>query len=135
MLQEGCHPLSAPANLPAVSIRNIPVSNCCEYLGVEIGRGANPQRAAATTLYTKANVMLVQNKELFKCSNRVKNLSIVTYGSVYAVETFTSVESNLRQAHRYVTRAAHKDWRSYADLPGPNIRSRRLYTVYGTRLS
>ena len=119
------------ANLPAVSIHNIPVSNCCEYLGVEIGRGANPQRAAATTLYTKANVMLVQNKELFKCSNRVKNLSIVTYGSVYAVETFTSVESNLRQAHRYVTRAAHKDWRSYADLPGPNIRSRRLYTVYG----
>jgi len=118
-------------NLPAISINDIPVSNCCNYLGVEIGRAASPQRSAATKLYTKANVMLVQNKELSQCSLRVKNLSVVTYGSVYAVETFLSVESHLRQAHRYVTRAAHKDWRLFADLPGPNIRSRRLYSVYG----
>ena len=118
-------------NLPAVSVNNIPVSNCCNYLGVEIGQSASPQRSAATKLYTKANVMLVQNKELSRCSRRIKNLSVVTYGSVYAIETFTTVESYLRQAHRYVTRAAHKDWRSFADLPGPNIRSRRLYSVYG----
>ena len=62
--------------------------------------------------------------------NDIKNLAIITYGSVYAVETFLSVESHLRKAHRYLTRAVHRDWRSYADLPGPNIRSRRLYTVY-----
>ena len=74
--------------------------------------------------------MLAQNKELFQCSLRIKNLSIVTYGSVYAIETFLSVDSRLRQAHRNLTRAVHKDWRRYADLPGPNIRSRRLYTVY-----
>ena len=75
--------------------------------------------------------MLVQNKELSKCSNRVKNLSVVTYGAVYAIETFSAIDGPLRQAHRYVTRAAQKDWRVYADLPGPNIRSRRLYSVYG----
>ena len=74
--------------------------------------------------------MLVQNKELFQCSLLIKNLAVVTYGSVYAVETFLSVNACLRQAHRYLTRAVHCDWRRYADLPGPNIRSRTLYTVH-----
>ena len=26
--------------------------------------------------------------------------------------------------------SVHDDWRQFADLDGPNIRSRRLYTVY-----
>ena len=117
-------------NLPAVSIHDIPTTDCCEYLGVQIGRGAKPQNCAAAKLYTKANTMLVQNKDLFRCSLRVKNIVVVTYGSVYAVETFISVDSRLRQAHRYITRAVHNDWRRFADLPGPNIRSRRLYTAY-----
>ena len=124
ILRLGCN------SLPAVSVYNIPVTECYEYLGVMIGRAAKPQNTAATTLYTKSNTMLVQNKELFKCSLRIKNRAVVTYGSVYAVETFLSVDSRLRRAHRYLTRAVHNDWRRYADLPGPNIRSRRLYTVY-----
>ena len=111
-------------SLPAVSVHNIPITECYEYLGIMIGRAAKPQNAAATSLYTKSNTMLAQNKELFQCSLRIKNLSIVTYGSVYAIETFLSVDSRLRQAHRNLTRAVHKDWRGYADLPGPNIRSR-----------
>ena len=61
----------------------------------------------------------------------MKNLSINSYGTVYALETFPAVCSYLRQAQRYLTRCVHTDWYQYADLPGPNIRSRRLYTVYG----
>ena len=60
-----------------------------------------------------------------------KNLSINSYGTVYALESFTTVYSYLRQAHRYLTRSVHTDWHAYADLPGPNIRSRRFYSVYG----
>ena len=116
---------------PAVSVNRIPVTECIEYLGVMIGRGAKPQDTAAASLYCKANVMLSQNKELHNCSAHIKNLAVTTYGSVYALETFTAVGPRLRKAHRYVTRAVHTDWRTFVDLPGPNIRSRRLYTVYG----
>lgn len=38
--------------------------------------------------------------------------------------------SKLRQAHRYMTKAVHPNWTDFADLDGPNIRSRRLYTVF-----
>ena len=115
---------------PPVSVRNIPVADTCEYLGTMIGRAADPQRNAATKLYTKANIMLKENKELIQCSNEVKNLAVECYGNVYALENFLNVGPKLRQAHRYLTQAAHSDWRTHADLPGPNIRSRRLYTVY-----
>ena len=118
-------------NFPPVSVRGIPTSECQEYLGVQIGRGANQQRAAAAKLYSKTNILLKQNKELHKCSEVVKNIAINAYGSVYAVENFLSVDSYLRQAHRYMTKSVHTDWRVHADLPGPNIRSRMLYTVYG----
>ena len=64
------------------------------------------------------------------CNSQVKNIAINTYGNVYAIETFTSCDSKLRAAHRYITRAAHSDWRQYSDLPGPNISSRRLYSAY-----
>ena len=75
-------------------------------------------------------LLLQQNRELHQCSRAVKNLSINSYGTVlYALETFPTVCSYLRQAHRYLTRCVHTDWYQSADLPGPNIRSRRLYTV------
>ena len=51
-------------------------------------------------------------------------------GNVYSIENFLSVDSRVRQAHRYMTKKVHTDWRQYADLDGPNIRSRRLYCVY-----
>ena len=41
------------------------------------------------------------------------------------------VSSELRVARRYLTRAVHNDWPKFADLPGPNIRNRTLYTDYG----
>ena len=41
-----------------------------------------------------------------------------------------SVDAPLRQAHRYMTKLVHCDWPQYADLNGPNIRSRRLYSVH-----
>ena len=116
---------------PAVSTRGIPTSECQEYLGVQIGRAADQQLFAASKLYSKANVMLVQNKELHRCSLSVKNIAINAYGSIYSLENLTDVDSRLRQAHRYITRAVHTDWRQYADLPGPNIRNRRLYSAYG----
>ena len=106
------------------------VATTYEYLGVLIGRTADPQREAATKLYTKANIMLKENKELVQCSQEVKNLAVTSYGNVYALENFLQVGPKLRQAHRYLTQAAHSNWRVYADLPGPNIRSRRLYSVY-----
>ena len=115
---------------PPVSVRGIPVTYAHEYLGVTIGTKADPQRFAAGKLFTKANIMAKENKELYRCSRPVKNLVVKSYGNVYALETFLNVGSHLRQAHRYLTQAVHKDWRSFADLPGPNIRSRRLYTVY-----
>ena len=36
----------------------------------------------------------------------------------------------MRAAHRYMTKRVHTGWRQHADLPGPNIRSRKLYTTY-----
>ena len=116
---------------PPVSVCGIPVTECHEYLGVFFGRPTNPQQDFASKLYQKANIMFAQNQELHKCSRDVKNMAINAYGNVYALETLLEVNSTLRQAHRYLTRAVHTDWRIYADLPGPNIRSRRLYTVYG----
>lgn len=113
-----------------VSVRGIPVSNSYEYLGVMVGRGSCPERFASSKLYTKANIMLKENKQLMQCNDDVKNLAVKSYGNVYALENFVEVGSKLRQAHRYLTQSVHQDWRSYADLPGPNIRSRRLYTVY-----
>ena len=117
-------------NRPAISTRGIPTSECQEYLGVQIGRGADQLRFSASKLYTKTNVMLAQNKELHRCSLSVKNIAINAYGSIYSLENMEDIDSRLRQAHRYLTRAVHTDWRQYADLPGPNIRNRRLYSAY-----
>lgn len=115
---------------PAISIRGIPTSECQEYLGVQIGRGADQEALSATKLYSKTNILLKQNKDLHKCTDAVKNIAINSYGSVYALENFESIGSRLRQSHRYITRAVHTDWRTYADLPGPNIRNRTLYSTY-----
>ena len=118
------------SKLPPVSVHDISVAESYEYLGVMIGRGAKPQRTAASKLYSKTNLMMKQNKEIGYCSLSVKNLVINSYGSVYSLENFLFVDSVLRQAHRSLTKAVHKDWRQFADLPGPNIRSRQLYTSY-----
>ena len=115
----------------AVSVRGIPVTESHEYLGTTIGRGSNPSKFSTSKLYTKANIMAKENKQLNRCSSDVKNLVVKSYGNVYALETFQKVDSSMRQAHRYLTKAVHKDWAVFADLPGPNIRSRQLYTVYG----
>ena len=64
------------------------------------------------------------------CSNSVKNVCIYSYGNLYSLENELSVSSKLRQAHRYMTQSVHRNWRLYADLDGPNIRSRRLYSVF-----
>ena len=119
-----------PHRKPAVSVCSIPTAESYTYLGVEIGRAAKPQLKAAASLYAKSNVMMSQNRELHLCSNAVKNTAINTYGNVYAIETFLSVDSKLRAAHRHMTRAAHTGWRHFADLPGPNITNHRLYTAY-----
>ena len=114
-----------------VSVRGVPIVDSYEYLGVMVGNAADPQRHAAVKLYTKSNIMIKENNDLRRCSRNVKNLAITSYGNIYALENFIEVGPKLRQAHRYLTRAAHVDWRRYADLPGPNIRNRQLYTVYG----
>ena len=118
-------------NFDPISVCNIPTSTSYIYLGVGVGRSADPQRDAACKLYTRTNVLLKQCRELHKCSRAVKNVSISSYGSVYGIENLTEVTSKLRAAHRYLTRAVHTDWSDIADLPGPNIRSRTLYTSYG----
>ena len=117
-------------NLSPVSVCNVPTSESQTYLGVLIGRRSDPQRHAASKLYCKTHTLLQQNRDLHKCSLLVKNLSIASYGSVYSLENFLTVNSFLRQAHRYLTRSVHTDWVQYSDLPGPNIRSRTLYTVF-----
>ena len=63
--------------------------------------------------------------------NVIKNTAIKTYGNVYAIETFKTIGPKIRAAHRFITRAAHTDWRQFADLPGPNITNHCLYTSYG----
>ena len=60
----------------------------------------------------------------------MKNVSIYCYGNVYSIEIFLYVEPKLRAAHRYMTKSVHTDWRRYADLEGPNIRSQTLYTSF-----
>ena len=119
-----------PHRKPAISVCGIPVTECHEYLGVEIGRKANPQNAAACKLYSRANTLISQNRNLKKCSISVKNVCIYSYGSIYCTENDLNVSSKLRQAHRYMTKLVHADWPNFADLDGPNIRSRRLYTVF-----
>ena len=114
----------------AVSVCSIPTAESAEYLGITIGRQADPQTTAATQLYRNTNIMMQQNKALQKCGQLIKNVAIYAYGSVYAIETFESVNSKVRNAHRYLTKTVHCDWRRYADLDGPNIRSRRLYTAF-----
>ena len=74
---------------------------------------------------------LVQDSELKKCSLPLKNVNINCYGNAYALETMLQVSSKLCKAHRYLTKSVHSDWPRFADLDGPNIRSRRLYTEYG----
>ena len=119
-----------PHRKPVVSVCNIPTAESYIYLGVEIGRQAKPQMMAAAKLYSKSNLMISQNKDLKMCDTNVKNTAIKTYGNVYAIETFTTIDSKLGAAHRCITRAAHSDWRRYADLPGPNISNHCLYTSY-----
>ena len=120
-----------PHQKPAVSVCGIPVTECREYLGVEIGRKADTQSAAAGKLYSRANTLMAQNGELNKCSLLVKNVCIKSYGNVYSIENELNVTSKLRQAHRYMVERVHPNWSDFADLEGPNIRSRRLYTVFG----
>lgn len=115
---------------PAVSVCGIPVTECREYLGVEIGRKADPQKAATGKLYARANKLIAQNGELQKCNVYVKNVCVYTYGTVYCLENELSVSSKLRQAHRYMVKLVHPSWVNFADLDGPNIRSRFLYTVF-----
>ena len=120
-----------PTKKPAVSILGIPTTESYRYLGFDIGRQSEPERTAAAKLYCKTNILLKQNKDLHSCSRDVKNTAINAYGNVYAVENLQEVSSRLRSAHRYLVRAVHTNWAQYADLPGPNIRSRRLYTAFG----
>ena len=115
---------------PPVSVCNIPTAESAEYLGIEIGRQADPQKTASALLYRNTNIMMKQNQELKKCSVHIKNIAIYAYGSVYGIETFERASPCIRSAHRYLTKTVHCDWRRYADLDGPNIRSRRLYTAF-----
>ena len=92
---------------PAVSVLGIPTTECHEYLGVEIGLKADQQKVAAGKLYSRANKLIAQNGELKKCSTRVKNVCIKSYGSVYCIENELSVTSKLRQAHRYMVKLVH----------------------------
>ena len=57
-------------------------------------------------------------------------MGIRSYGCIFALENMLEVSPKLRAAHRYITRAAHRGWRQFADLPGPNISNHRLYSVY-----
>ena len=87
-------------------------------------------RELGVNLATPINFFL-QNRDLYKCNLAVKNVCITSYGNVYSLENELSVSSKLRQAHRYLTRAVHKKNRTlYADLDGPNILTRTLYTSF-----
>ena len=119
-----------PHTRPPVSVCNIPTTECHVYLGVEIGRQADPQKAAAAKLYCNTNKLFLQNKHVKKCNTNVKNVCINSYGNVYCIENFLETSSKLRRAHRYMTKCVHSNWVQFADLDGPNIRSRRLYTVF-----
>ena len=117
-------------NRPPVSVCGIPTTERHFYLGVEIGRKADPQSHATSKMYCNSNKLFLQNPLLKRCSNTVKNVCIYSYGNVYCLENELSVSSKLRQSHRYMTKAVHCGWVDYADLDGPNIRSRRLYSVF-----
>ena len=116
---------------PAVSVCGIPITERYIYLGVEVGRAADPQKAAASKMYTNTHILLAQNYSLHKCNVSVKNMCIKTYGNVYSIENLQYIGPKLRQAHRYLTKSVHRNWRVFADLNGPEIRSRFLYTAYG----
>ena len=94
---------------PPVSVCGIPVSTCQEYLGVKIGSAADQEKEAASKLYSNANLMLAQNRELKKCSHDVKNVVISLYGDVYTVETMIFVGPKVRNTHRYLTKSVHSD--------------------------
>ena len=81
-------------------------------------------------LYRNTNLLLAHNSQLRKCSLAVKNICINSYGNVYALENLLFVSSCVRNAHRYMTKRVHTNWVNFSDLDGPNIRSRRLYSVF-----
>ena len=119
-----------PHRKPPVSVCGIPTDESYLYLGADIGRESDPQKSAAAKLYMNTNLILSQNPELRKCSISVKNTCIYSYGNVYSIENMLNVDSRLRGAHRYMTKQVHCDWTQFADLDGPNIRSRSLYCSY-----
>ena len=90
----------------------------------------DPQGVATAKMYRNTNILLTQNRQLKKCCISVKNVCIYSYGNIYCLENMLSVSSRLRQSHRYMTKLVHTNWTDYADLDGPNIRSRQLYTVF-----
>ena len=120
-----------PHKREPISVCGIPTTKSYTYLGAEIRRAVDQQKTSASKLYASTNILFAQNSEIKKCSVLVKNVCIYSYGSVYSIENMLSVNSHLREAHRYMTKQVHCDWPQYADLGGPNIRSRTLYTTYG----
>ena len=51
------------------------------------------------------------------------------YDNVYSVENMISGGPKVRNGQRYLTKSVRSDWVQYADLHGPNIRSRTLYVL------
>ena len=113
-----------PHRKRSVSVCRIASSERHTYLGVQIGRGAAPDSDAAAKLYTNANVLLSQNRELKKCGIAIKNACVYAYGNVYSLENMLCVNSKIRRAHRYLTKLVHNDWARFADLNRPSVRSR-----------
>ena len=120
-----------------VSVEGIPVANSAQYLGIWLNDPKKEESRVIRSLFCRANQTLKQNN-VSLCTVNTKKQLVSAYGSVYGIESLTSISSKMKGAHRYLVKQVfQKEWRSLADLSNNNgwldIRSRTLYVGLGIK--
>ena len=120
-----------------VSVAGIPVANSAQYLGIWLNDPKKEESRVIRSLFCRANQTLKQNN-VSLCTVNTKKQLVSAYGSVYGIESLTSISSKMKGAHRYLVKQVfQKEWRSLADLSNKNgwldIRSRTLYVGLGIK--
>ena len=115
-----------------MTMYDIPIKNEAKYLGVWINNEKLEHARVTRTLYANTNNIFRQNTNIRNCSFQSKRNILNAYGNIYALESFKEITSQMRAAHRYMTKFVFtKEWKLKADLSNENgwldIRSRSLY--------
>ena len=103
-----------------VSVEGIPVANSAQYLGIWLNDPKKEESRVIRSLFCRANQTLKQNN-VSLCTVNTKKQLVTAHGSVYGIESLTSISSKMKGAHRYLVKQVfQKEWRSLADLSNTN---------------